>query len=226
MAILKSIFFFVVLQIMRSYWVKTPGWLPRLFPKELVWKMQSGTSVFLTFDDGPHPDVTPFVLDQLKEHGAKASFFCIGKNVAEHPEIYHRIIQEGHTIGNHTQNHLNGWKQENHTYLNNILQASRYIDSRNYRPPYGRIRMSQVRRLSKGRKPWRIYMWDILSGDFDQELTPEQCLSNVISNLEPGSIVVFHDSVKAFPRLKYVLPEVLRYCKTKSWQLQALPSYS
>jgi len=211
---------------MRSYWVKTPEWLPRLFPKELIWEMPAGKkpSVYLTFDDGPHPEATVFTLDILKKFDAKASFFCIGKNVKEQPGIYRRILDEGHTIGNHTNNHLNGWKTNNHTYLSDVYQAGKLITSRNFRPPYGRIRMSQARRLSKGRSPWRIYMWTILSGDFDIKLSPQECLENVVNNLRPGAIVVFHDSAKAWPRMNYVLPKVLDFCKEKNWQLTALPS--
>jgi peptidoglycan-N-acetylglucosamine deacetylase len=210
---------------MTPYWVKTPTWLTRFFPRELIWKMpaEKESAIYLTFDDGPHPEASAFVLEQLKAHDARATFFCIGKNVAKHPDLYHRIISEGHTTGNHTQDHLNGWRTDNWKYLHNIMQAGKLIDSRSYRPPYGRIKISQVKSLSKGRKPWKIYMWDILSGDFDQEITKEQCLENVLPNLEPGSIVVFHDSLKAFPHLQYVLPRVLQFGKEKSWTFKSLP---
>ena len=209
---------------MVSYWIKTPRWLPRLFPRELIWKMPPGPqpAVFLSFDDGPHPEATPFVLDQLKAYGAKATFFCIGKNVAAFPDIYKRILDEGHTAGNHTQHHLNGWKQDNHVYLNDIVKAARYIDSHNFRPPYGRIKQSQARRLSQAKRPWKIYMWDVLSGDFDTSISPEECAENVLEHVEPGSIVVFHDSKKAFPRMRYALPKMLQYCKEKNWEMKAL----
>jgi len=213
---------------MVSYWIKTPSWLPRLFPRNLIWKMppKERPTVYLTFDDGPHPEATTFVLDQLSRYNAKATFFCIGKNVAAHSALYERILQEGHTTGNHTEDHLNGWQTDNWTYLNNIVKAGKRINSRNYRPPYGRIKISQALRLSKGKQPWKIYMWDILSGDFDTSLTAKECLDNVIRNIEPGSIIVFHDSEKAFPRLKYVLPEVLSFCKEKNWAVNALPQHS
>jgi len=212
---------------MRSYWVKTPDWLPRLFPKEFIWKMplSQEPTVYLTFDDGPHPEATCFALDQLKQYDAKATFFCIGKNVAAHPAIYQRMLDEGHVAGNHTNHHVNGWKTDNHTYISDIFQAGKHINSYNFRPPYGRVRMSQVRRLSKGRKPWKIYMWTILSGDFDIKLSPEECSANVIEHLEPGAIVVFHDSTKAWPRMRYALPLVLQFCKEKNWQVKALPDY-
>jgi len=212
---------------MRSYWVKTPKWLPALFPKELVWKMpqQEAPTVYLTFDDGPHPEATPFVLDLLKEYNARATFFCIGKNVAFQPELYKRILQEGHTTGNHTEDHLNGWRHSNYRYLSNIFSAGRHIQSKNFRPPYGRIKMSQARQLSRAKHPWKIFMWDVLSGDFDTTLTGEECLQNVVQHVEPGSIVVFHDSAKALPRLKEALPGVLEFCKNKDWKLKALPEY-
>lgn len=212
---------------MVSYWVKTPKWLPKLFPKELIWKMpaDSEPAVYLTFDDGPNPETTTFILDLLIKYGAAATFFCIGKNVVEHPLLYKRILQEGHTMGNHTQHHLNGWKYDNHTYLNNILKAGKFIESRNFRPPYGRIKISQSRRLVKSKHPWKIYMWDILSGDFDTTITPEQCLQNVLQYIEPGSIIVFHDSVKAFPRMSLALPRVLDFCKKNNWAIKALPKY-
>ncbi len=180
-------------------------------------------AVYLTFDDGPHPEATTFVLDQLKQHNARATFFCIGKNVQAHPHLYRRILEEGHATGNHTQNHLNGWKCDNYSYLNNIFLASKHIEKRIFRPPYGRIKMSQAKRLSKGRQPWKIYMWDVLSGDFDVQLSPEACLAHVIDHIEPGSIVVFHDSQKALPRLMYALPAVLEFCKQNNWALKALP---
>jgi peptidoglycan/xylan/chitin deacetylase (PgdA/CDA1 family) len=210
---------------MVSYWVKTPWWLKKLFPRELIWDMPlSDTPVlYLTFDDGPHPEATAFVLEQLEKHDAKASFFCIGKNVRDYSEVYEQILAKGHTTGNHTFDHLNGWKTDNKVYLQNIQKATRYVDTRIFRPPYGRIKISQARRLVEARQPWKIYMWDVLSGDFDMELTPEQCLDNVLENIVPGSIVVFHDSEKAWPRMSYVLPRLLDWCREKNWRLEALP---
>jgi len=180
-------------------------------------------TVYITFDDGPHPVATPFALAELEKHNAKATFFCIGKNVAEHPGIYEDMLEAGHTTGNHTQNHLNGWFTETKKYLGNILQASKFIDSSSFRPPYGKIKLSQVRVLHRKRPDWKIYMWDVLSGDFDHDITPEQCAQNVIDNIEPGSIVVFHDSEKAWERMRYALPLVLDYCDKQNWRLEALP---
>jgi peptidoglycan/xylan/chitin deacetylase (PgdA/CDA1 family) len=180
-------------------------------------------SVYLTFDDGPHPIATPFVLEQLAQYNAKATFFCIGKNVAHHTGIYKDIQAQGHAVGNHTHNHLNGWHTEKEKYINDTRQAEQYIDSRIFRPPYGRITRGQINALTRGSHPYKIYMWDVLSGDFDTTITPQQCLDNVIKNIEPGSIVVFHDSQKAWERMSYALPKVLEHCSLNNWQIKALP---
>lgn len=212
---------------MTTYWVKTPKWIKKFFPKELVWDIPQNDqpTVYITFDDGPHPVATPFALQQLETYNATATFFCIGKNVLLHPEIYEEIKQKGHTIGNHTHNHLNGWKTPTHTYLRNIITARKHIDSHLFRPPYGRIKLSQARKLYKAHTAWTIYMWDVLSGDFDREITPQKCLENVLSHIEPGSIIVFHDSEKAWDRMSFALPRVLAYCRQQGWQVQGLPKH-
>ena len=164
------------------------------------------------------------VLKQLKQVNALATFFCIGKNVVAHPGIYKQMQDEGHTIGNHTFNHLNGWKTGNEIYLKDIAEASKVIDSSLFRPCYGRITSFQAKNLRsvmKGKEP-TIVMWDVLSGDFDTECTPQQCLSNVIFASVPGSIIVFHDSEKAFPRLEYTLPRTLQYFSEKGYLFKAL----
>lgn len=198
------------------YFKKTPWWLKKLYPR-CVWDIPAKEKVlYLTFDDGPHPTATPYVLDQLKNYNAKATFFCIGKNVVEHTDIYRRVIDEGHRVGNHTFNHLNGWKVRDEQYVQNILQAGKYIDSNLFRPPYGKITRFQVKLLSGIKNSpsspnFRIIMWDVLSGDFDITLSFEQCSANVIKNVRPGSVIVFHDSEKAFPRMKDALPRVLEH---------------
>jgi peptidoglycan/xylan/chitin deacetylase (PgdA/CDA1 family) len=202
------------------YFIKTPGILKTLY-SSCIWNYPpSKPVVYLTFDDGPHPTATPFVLDTLAQHEAKATFFCIGKNVVEHPEIYQRILMEGHAVGNHTHNHLNGWKTANKTYVENVEMAAKYIRSTLFRPPYGRISPFQIRAL---KKQYQIIMWDVLSGDFDTQLSPEACLEQVVFKLQPGSIVVFHDSAKAWDRMSHALPRVLEYCKRQGWRLEALP---
>jgi peptidoglycan/xylan/chitin deacetylase (PgdA/CDA1 family) len=201
------------------YRVKTPWWLPKLLPSSLIWKMPDTTppSVYLTFDDGPHPVATPFVLEQLCLFNAKATFFCIGKNVTQYGDIFEQIKADGHAVGNHTHNHLNGWKTDNKTYITNIAAAHKSIGSHLFRPPYGRIKRAQAYLISASAQPFKIFMWDVLSADFDTGITPQQCLDNVLKNIQPGSIIVFHDSVKAWDRMSYALPRVLAFCKEKGW---------
>jgi len=198
---------------MKKYFIKTPWWLKKLY-SSYTWNMGTKEKVvYLTFDDGPHPVATPFVLDQLKAHHVKATFFCIGKNVLAHPDLYKRILDEGHAVGNHTQNHLNGWKTKDAAYLADIGEAAKYIDSTLFRPPYGRITSFQGKHVQKAmmKEKAQVIMWDVLSGDFDDALSGEQCSENVVLNSSNGSIIVFHDSEKAFSRLKLCLPEVLLY---------------
>jgi peptidoglycan-N-acetylglucosamine deacetylase len=209
------------------YFTKTPWWLKSLYPR-CVWDIPATEKIlYLTFDDGPHPLATPYVLDQLKKYNARATFFCIGKNVLEHTEIYRRILDEGHRVGNHTFNHFNGWKVRDEQYLQNILQAGKYIDSNLFRPPYGKITRFQVKLLtgiknSPASANFRIIMWDVLSGDFDTTLSCEQCSANVIKNVRPGSVIVFHDSEKAFPRMKDSLPRVLEHFSAKGYRFDAI----
>ncbi|MBS1577080.1 MAG: polysaccharide deacetylase family protein [Bacteroidetes bacterium] len=209
---------------MRKYFVKTPWWLKKIY-SSYVWSINTKKKIlYFTFDDGPHPEATPFVLDELKKYKALATFFCIGKNVIEHPMIYKRILDEGHTVGNHTQNHLNGWKADNDQYMKDIAEAAQYIDSNLFRPPYGRITSFQARHLRsamRGRNA-RVIMWDVLSADFDTTITPEKCLENVIFNVKPGSIVVFHDSQKAFKKIQYALPKILQFFSEKGYFFDAL----
>ncbi len=203
------------------YFVKTPWLLKKCFPS-CIWDMASKEKkIYLTFDDGPHPEATSFVLDELKKHNAKATFFCIGRNVAEHPQLYKRILEEGHRAGNHTNNHLNGWKVTDEEYFRNIQEAAKYIDTDYFRPPYGRISRFQVG-LIQSKMNLKIVMWDVLSGDFDTEITAEKCTSNVIKNTESGSIVVFHDSAKAFERLKETLPKTLIYFSGLGYNFEAI----
>ena len=205
------------------YLVKTPFWLRALYPA-CAWRMPSTDKViYLSFDDGPHPEATAFVLDQLKKYDAKASFFCIGKNVLSYANIYEQIIQEGHVVGNHTYDHLNGWKTDTATYLENIKSATNLIASNLFRPPYGRIKRSQLKKITADKtQPRRIIMWDVLSGDFDLKLSGEQCARNVIKHAQPGSIVVFHDSAKAWDRLQVALPAVLDYFSNLGYRFDVI----
>ncbi|HEX2535675.1 MAG TPA: polysaccharide deacetylase family protein [Chitinophagaceae bacterium] len=197
---------------MHRYFVKTNWIVRKLFPR-YIWRLPKGSrTIYLTFDDGPHPEATPFVLDLLQQYGAKATFFCTGNNAEAYPELIARIRAEGHSIGNHTYDHPNGWDTEEEAYLENVARAAQLLPGRLFRPPYGRIRAGQARRLAEamGVAQPRIIMWDVLSCDFDTGLTPEQCLCFVNRNYEDGSIVVFHDSAKALPRLRYALSGAIR----------------
>lgn len=204
--------------------------MKKLYPS-LIWEKPTDKKIlYLTFDDGPHPTATPFVLNELKKHNAKATFFCIGKNVVDHTDIYKRIIDEGHKVGNHTFNHLNGWKVSNEKYLENIFEAAKYIDSNLFRPPYGRISKFQIKLLQREKKDvesydrsFKIIMWSVLSGDFDLKLSPEKCFENVLLNSKPGSIIVFHDSTKAWEKMNYALPKVLEHFSKLGYAFEALP---
>ena len=204
---------------MHQYFIKTPWWIKKIF-SSYIWHIPvENKTVYLTFDDGPHPVATPFVLQQLKEYNAAATFFCIGKNVVNHPDIYHQIIAGGHAVGNHTHNHLNGWKTATDAYIENISEAAKHIDTHLFRPPYGRIKRSQAKQIAKAlqRSNAQIIMWDVLSADFDTTITPQQCVNNVLKHVTGGSVVVFHDSEKAFKNLAYALPVVLQELKKQGY---------
>jgi peptidoglycan/xylan/chitin deacetylase (PgdA/CDA1 family) len=185
-----------------------------------------GKTLYLSFDDGPHPVATPFVLDELGKYGAKGTFFCIGKNVEAHPEIYRRILMEGHRVGNHTQDHLNGWKVDDRRYLQNVVAAARRIDSDLFRPPYGRIGTLQASVLRSAPFNYSIIMWDVLSADFDLRLTGDRCAGNVIRHARPGSVVVFHDSEKALERLRVALPLVLEEFSSQGYRFESIKRQS
>jgi len=204
------------------YLVKTPGLLKRLYPSLLWNNDRTRNSIYVTFDDGPIPIVTPFVLNILKKYDAKATFFCIGDNVSMHPDIFEQVKKEGHAIGNHTFNHLKGWKTEDQIYMDNFLKADELIHSSLFRPPYGRIKRSQIKLLQQTKPGLKIVMWDVLSGDYNQKLSPEACLQNVLRHTENGSIVLFHDSLKAFGRLEYVLPRAMEEWSKRGWEFGVL----
>lgn len=203
------------------YPIRTPAVFQWVY-KSCIWhKSKDEPVVYLSFDDGPHPDVTPFVLDELRKWDAKASFFCIGENVTRYPDTFARIKAEGHQLGNHTFNHLNGWKTDDDSYLHNIQQAKDVIPSNLFRPPYGRIRFSQLKRLEK-ETDLKVIMWSLLSGDFDPNISPEQCTRNVVDHLQQGDVIVFHDSLKAKKNLMYTLPLVLKYIQDKGFACKVL----
>ena len=185
-------------------------------------------NIYLTFDDGPTPKVTDWVLDTLSHYKAKATFFCIGKNIKNNSDIFKRIINNGHAIGNHTYEHINGWNVSNDEYLRSVIKTEEIIqkseikfqNSKLFRPPYGKIKRSQTKRLIKNN--YNIIMWSVLSADFDKNIDEIICLQNVIKNVKNGSIVVFHDSVKAFDKLQVVLPKVLEHFNEKGYSFKSI----
>jgi peptidoglycan-N-acetylglucosamine deacetylase len=204
------------------YLVNTPWWVKKWLYPDYVWSMpRHEKKIYLSFDDGPHPLATNFVLDELKKYNAKASFFCIGKNVAAHPDIYRRILLDGHAVGNHTYDHVNGWKTADKIYFDSIHQASKYIDSRLFRPPYGRITRFQGKQAAE-QLGFTIVMWSVLSADFDVSITPQKCWRNVRQSARNGSIVVFHDSEKAMERMQYTLPQTLLYFSERGFVFEKL----
>lgn len=201
------------------YLVRPPFFLKWYYPGVLWRKNKAKPTLYLTFDDGPVPEITPFVLDTLEKHNVKATFFCVGENIEKHPDIYARIIAEGHRIGNHTQHHLKGWEHTDEDYLNDIYLCQKQTQTALFRPPYGRMKRSQLKKI---RKKFDVVMWDVLSGDFDPNLSPKACFDNVKKYSRPGSIIVFHDNPKAFHRLEYALPQTLEYFKNKGFIFELL----
>ena len=203
------------------YLPRIPSWFSKL-NSSFVWNIPSSEKeLYLTFDDGPHETATPFVLDQLKQYNAKATFFCIGKNVVAHPDIYNRILAEGHATGNHTFNHANGWQVKNDEYMRSITEAEKYIHSKLFRPPYGKI-SPFVSKLLRKKSGYKIIMWDVLSADFDEKISPEKCAENVLLNARQGSIIVFHDSTKAWKRMNYALAKTLQYFGNQGFTFKAI----
>ncbi|MCF7567455.1 polysaccharide deacetylase family protein [Sabulilitoribacter arenilitoris] len=215
--------------------VKTPLLVKRMFPN-YIWDIPTtNKTIYLTFDDGPTPEITNWTLNVLKQYDAKASFFCIGNNIEEHPRIFQDILNGGHVIGNHTHNHIKGWKTKTKDYLNNISEAQNVINSQItnsknselrtqnselFRPPYGQIKPKQGKKLIE--LGYKIIMWNVLSFDWDAKVSPKNCLNNVISKTTNGSIIVFHDSIKASKNMKYALPKVLEYFSGKGYRFESL----
>lgn len=213
---------------MKFYWIKTNWIIKKIFSKYTWDVSNTENTVYLTFDDGPIPEVTAWVLEELEKNGFKATFFCIGENIDKHPEIFKKVISEGHAIGNHTFNHLNGWKTATEDYIENVAKCEEVIQksidynlkSKIFRPPYGKLKTAQSKAIQK--LGYKIIMWDVLSADFDTAISKEKCLDNVLSNVTPGSIIVFHDSVKAFKNLEYVLPKTLAFLKENKYNCDVL----
>ncbi len=195
------------------YFTRPPSILRKLFPG-LIWTIPNDENrVFLTFDDGPDPEVTPWVLDLLGKHNAKATFFCLGKNVEKYPDLFQRIKDEGHAVGNHTYSHPDGWRTKNRDYFADIERADRLIGSRLFRPPYGRITPSQIRVL---KKKYKIVMWDLLPGDFDPKTSVEKCTRRIEKYTQSGSVVVLHENRKQKDFLVYFLSKISEKLQMKS----------
>ena len=201
------------------YLIKTPNLVCRCYP-QFTWRVPDAPKkLFLTFDDGPIPEITPWVAEELARFGARATFFVVGENVDRHPDIVDRLREAGHTVGSHTWNHLNGWTTENREYYENVRRCAERIGSRLFRPPYGRLGPRQARFLQKR---YDIIMWDVLSGDFDPGITAQRCLHNILNHATGGSIIVLHDSLKAAGKLRYVLPRVLDHYSKLGFTFEAL----
>lgn len=197
--------------------VRVPQLLKKLFPS-FTWDYNTGKKVvYITFDDGPIPESTPWTLNLLKEKGVKATFFCVGDNVRKYPELYQQVLDEGHAVGNHTHNHLRGFTSQNKTYVNNVTLASKYINSKLFRPPYGMIKRSQAKELLKD---FKIVMWDVLSEDYRQDISPETCFKAVLKHTRPGSIILFHNHVKSEKNMQYALPRLIDELRNRGFKFE------
>lgn len=191
------------------YFIRNPFILRQWQKKSLLWKIPNAKDeVFLTFDDGPSPEITPQILEILKQHDIKATFFCVGENVERYPHLFNHILEEGHSVGHHSFNHLNAWETERDAYIKNVDKAAEIIPSKLFRPPYGKITPKLIQILEK---KYRLVMWSVISGDFDPDVNPKQCFKNATSKTKSGDILVFHDNVKAKEKVLYALPRTLKY---------------
>lgn len=198
---------------------QTPDFIRKLIPGA-VWRLpQKEKTVYLTFDDGPIPEVTPWVLDLLRKYNIKATFFCVGDNVRKHPEVFKMLVSAGHSVGNHTFNHLQGFKVKSDKYVENVELADAYIRSNLFRPPHGHLRIRQGTRLSK---KFRFVMWDVITRDYNRKLSGEYVLNVVKRYVRNGSIIVFHDSIKAEKNMKYALPRAIEFLLSEGYKFEKI----
>ncbi|GHE23139.1 polysaccharide deacetylase family protein [Sphingobacterium griseoflavum] len=201
------------------YFVNAPFFLRWLYPKVTFNRSRKDKVLYLTFDDGPIPEITPFILDTLASYQIKGTFFCVGDNINKYPDLFHRTQREGHQVANHTYNHLKGWNTRDDAYLANIAECEELTKTSLFRPPYGRAKKSQLRRIYPS---FEVVFWDVLSGDFDTKLSPEECFRNVVKHSKNGSIIVFHDNIKAIPRIRYTLPKAIEYFQSRGFTFDVL----
>ena len=199
--------------------IKTPTLIQFFFPSLLWSKKRDKKILYLTFDDGPYNMLSPFILDELKKYKAKATFFYLGSKAEKYPQLIKRCKDENHKIGNHSYSHPNGWKTKNSRYYQDIEKANKLLNSNLFRPPYGRIKPSQINHL---KKYYKIIMWDILSWDFDKKTSPEECYNNIINNAKSGSIIVLHENEKSAKTVKEVLPKILSYFSSQGFKFEKL----
>ena len=201
--------------------IKPPIFLKIFYGHDVIWNIPSREkTLYLTFDDGPVPEVTHDILSFLKIYNAKATFFYVGENVVKYPELFRKVLNEGHNTGNHTYNHMNGWKTRVDEYVDNVKKCNFVVQSKLFRPPFGKIKYQQIKKL---RDEYRIIMWSALSYDFHDKVNPEQCFMNVRKNAQSGSIIVFHDSIKAREKVLYALPKVLDYFSEQGYNFKSIP---
>jgi len=202
------------------YTVKSPYILRKLFKSLIHWDVKTiEKNLYLSFDDGPIPEVTPKVLALLKEYNAGATFFMVGENIDKYPEVFQQVKNAGHAVGNHTYNHIKSWKSTDNEYFDNIKKASKLVDGKLFRPPHGQIKLKQLKKLSL---EFNIVFWSVLSGDFDNNISKEQCKDNVINNAKNGSIIVFHDSLKAEDNMLYALENTLNHFSNLGYSFKSL----
>lgn len=206
--------------MLNAFLSRVPLLYRALFPGAR-WRIPAleGRSVYLTFDDGPIPEITPWVLEVLRSYGIKATFFCVGDNIRKHPELFTQILAEGHQVGNHTQHHIKALGKSTTAYMRDVLEAHRLIKSRYFRPPYGHLRFGQTREVSHS---FEIIMWDVLTRDYNAKLSPERVLENVKRYTRNGSIIVFHDSLKAERNIKYALPRAIEWLLAEGYEFRRI----